>query len=42
LTILWEEVLRRFPMIEVVAAPKRAYSNILRSIGSMPVSIPLH
>ncbi len=42
LTILWEEVLRRFPMIEVVAAPKRAYSNILRSIGSMPVRIPLH
>jgi hypothetical protein len=29
-------------MIEVVAAPKRAYSNILRSIGSMPVRIPLH
>jgi cytochrome P450 len=42
LTILWEEVLRSFPMIEVVAAPKRAYSNILRSIGSMPVRIPLH
>jgi cytochrome P450 len=42
LTILWEEVLRRFPMIEVVAAPKRAYSNILRNIGSMPVRIPLH
>jgi cytochrome P450 len=42
LTILWEEVLRRFPIIEVVGAPKRAYSNILRSIGSMPVRIPLH
>jgi cytochrome P450 len=42
LTILWEEVLQRFPRIEVLAEPKRAYSNILRSIASMPVQIPLH
>jgi len=42
LTILWEEMLQRFPMIEVLAPPKRAYSNILRSIAAMPVRIPLH
>jgi cytochrome P450 len=42
LTILWEEMLQRFPMIDVLAAPKRAYSNILRSIAAMPVRIPLH
>ena len=42
LTILWEEILKRFPMIEVLAAPTRAYSNILRSISSMPVRIPVH
>jgi cytochrome P450 len=40
LTILWEEILKRFPMIEVLEPPTRAYSNILRSIASMPVRIP--
>jgi cytochrome P450 len=41
LTILWEEILRRdLPPIEVVGAPTRGYSNILRSIGSLPVRIP--
>src|SRR6185503_10950419 len=41
LTIIWEETLKRFPMIEVMDKPKRAYSNILRSISSMPVRIPV-
>jgi cytochrome P450 len=41
LTILWEEILKRdWPMIEVMGPPVRAYSNILRSIGSLPVRIP--
>ncbi len=40
LTILWEEILKRdLPMIEVVGEPTRGYSNILRSIGSLPVRI---
>ncbi len=40
LTILWEEILKRdLPMIEVVGPPTRGYSNILRSIGSLPVRI---
>jgi cytochrome P450 len=42
LSILWEEILRRFPMIEVLEPPTRAYSNILRSIASMQVRIPAH
>jgi cytochrome P450 len=42
LSILWEETLKRFPMIEVVEPPTRAYSNILRSISAMPVRIPVH
>jgi cytochrome P450 len=42
LSILWEEILQRFPMIEVLEPPKRAYSNILRSIASMQVRIPAH
>jgi len=42
LTILWEEILKRdLPMIEVVGEPVRGYSNILRSINSLPVRIPL-
>ena len=41
LTILWEEILKRdFAPIEVVGEPVRGYSNILRSIGSLPVRIP--
>jgi cytochrome P450 len=42
LTILWEEMLKRFPMIEVLEPPTRAYSNLLRSISSMKVRIPVH
>jgi cytochrome P450 len=42
LTILWEEILKRdFPHIEVVGEPTRGYSNILRSIASLPVRIPV-
>jgi cytochrome P450 len=42
LTILWEEILKRnFPNIEVVGEPTRGYSNVLRSISSLPVRIPV-
>jgi len=40
LTILWEEILKRFPPIEVVAPPKRSYSNLIHGITEMPVRIP--
>ena len=40
LTILWEEMLKRFPPIEVVARPKRAYSNLIHGITEMNVRIP--
>ena len=40
LTILWEEILQRFPKIEVMGEPKRVYSNVLRSISALPVRIP--
>jgi cytochrome P450 len=40
LTILWEEILKRdWPMIEVMGPPVRVYSNILRSVSSLPVRI---
>jgi len=40
LTILWEEILKRFPTIEVIDEPTRSYSNVIRGIRSMPVRIP--
>jgi cytochrome P450 len=40
LKILWQEILLRFPKIEVVGEPKRIYSNFIRAIRSMPVRIP--
>ena len=40
LRILWEEILPRFPVIEVLAPPKRLYSNFIHGIRSLPVRIP--
>ena len=40
LTILWEEILKRFPVIEVMEEPTRSYSNLIHGIVSMPVRIP--
>ena len=40
LKILWEELLPRFPRIEVVGDAERVYSNFIRGIRSMPVRIP--
>jgi cytochrome P450 len=40
LTILWEEILKRFPTIEVMGEPVRSYSNVIHGITSLPVRIP--
>jgi len=40
LRILWEEILQRFPMIEVMGPAKRTYSNFIHGFRSMPVRIP--
>lgn len=40
LTILWEEILKRFPVIELMGEPQRSYSNVIHGITSMPVRIP--
>jgi cytochrome P450 len=40
LTILWEEILRRFPVIEMVEEPQRIYSSFVHGIASMMVRIP--
>ena len=40
LKILWEEILGRFPHIEVVGEPKRTRSNFVHGFTSLPVRIP--
>ena len=40
LTILWEEIMKRFPVIELVEEPKRIYSTFVHGISSMMVRIP--
>jgi cytochrome P450 len=40
LIILWGEIVKRFPMIELVAEPKRIYSNFIHGISEMLVRIP--
>jgi cytochrome P450 len=40
LKIIWEEILKRFPDIEVLAEPKRSYSTFVKGYESMQVVIP--
>ncbi|MBK5104713.1 MAG: cytochrome P450 [Burkholderiales bacterium] len=40
LTVLWQEILKRFPRIEVVGEPVRTKSNFVHGFLSMPVVIP--
>ena len=41
LTILWEEILKRFPVIEPMGEPVRLYSSFVHGITSLPVRIPV-
>jgi cytochrome P450 len=40
LTILWEEIMKRFPLIEVLEPPHRLYSVFVHGITRMMVRIP--
>ncbi|WP_310539357.1 cytochrome P450 [Phenylobacterium sp.] len=40
LKIIWEEILARFPDIQVVSEPKRVYSSFVKGYESMKVIIP--
>ncbi len=40
LKIIWEEILKRFPVIEVVGEPKRVYSSFVKGYERMNVVIP--
>ncbi len=40
LTIIWEEILKRFPRIQVVGEPVRSWSSFVHGFESMQVVIP--
>jgi cytochrome P450 len=40
LRVVWEEILARFPLIEVVGEPRRVYSSFVKGYETLPVRIP--
>lgn len=40
LKILWEEIMQRFPVIELAGTPVRTFSNFVHGFTSLPVRIP--
>ena len=40
LKVIWEEILKRFPKIEVTGAPRRVYSSFVKGYETLPVIIP--
>jgi cytochrome P450 len=40
LQIIWEEILKRFPRIDVVGPPQRVLSSFVRGYEALPVVIP--
>ncbi|HEX7761576.1 MAG TPA: cytochrome P450 [Caulobacteraceae bacterium] len=40
LKIIWEEILKRFPVIEVTGEPRRVYSSFVKGYEHLPVRIP--
>ncbi len=40
LQIIWEEIMKRFPVIEMVAEPKRSYSTFVKGYEHLDVVIP--
>jgi cytochrome P450 len=40
LKVIWEEILRRFPKVQVVGEPRRVYSSFVKGYEYLPVVIP--
>jgi cytochrome P450 len=40
LTIIWEEILKRFPVIELAGEPQRTFSIFVKGYETLPVRIP--
>ncbi len=40
LKIMWEEILKRFPVIELAGEPTRTFSNFVHGFTSLPIRLP--
>jgi cytochrome P450 len=40
LRVVWEEILARFPVIDVMGEPRRVYSSFVKGYETLPVRIP--
>jgi cytochrome P450 len=40
LRVVWEEILKRYPRIDVVGEPRRVYSSFVKGYETLPVVIP--
>jgi cytochrome P450 len=40
LKIIWEEILKRFPTVDVVGEPRRVYSSFVMGYEYLPVVVP--
>jgi cytochrome P450 len=40
LRVIWEEIMKRFPKIEVMDEPRRVYSSFVKGYEELPVRIP--
>ena len=40
LKIIWEEILKRFPVVKVVGEPRRVYSSFVKGYEYLPVVVP--
>ncbi|ATQ41061.1 cytochrome P450 [Caulobacter mirabilis] len=40
LRVVWEEILKRYPVIDVVGEPRRVYSSFVKGYEELPVRIP--
>ena len=40
LKIVWQEIMKRWPKIEVMGEPRRVYSSFVKGYETLPVRIP--
>jgi cytochrome P450 len=39
LRVIWEEIMKRFSMVEVVGEPQRTYSSFVKGYTELPVQV---
>jgi cytochrome P450 len=40
LGVVWQEIMKRFPSIEIIGEPRRLRSNFVKGYETLPVRIP--